>query len=278
MRPTRLLPLALVALACAREPAPAGTASAAAPQQVTITATDFGYQLPSTPIHAGLTTVSLVNTGKELHHIQFYRLTEGKTLDDFTTTMKADGPPPSWALPQGGPNAALPGAQSDVTLDLAPGQYVLICRIPSPDGVAHSAKGMVLGMEVVGDSTPVAALPPGDIQMSLVDYSFSMSQPITAGKHTFAVTNDATQPHEVVVVRLEPGTTMEPWSSWLMGGMKGPPPGTPFAGITDIPPGAVQNFTAEFTPGTYGLICFVPDAGDGKPHVLHGMSVTFTVS
>jgi len=279
MRHPQLLLATMVALACAKEPAPAGSATTvAAPQQVTITATDFGYQLPSAPIHAGLTTITLANSGKELHQIQFVRLTDGKTAADFGEALKAGGPPPAWALIQGGPNGALPGSSSSATLMLDAGQYVLYCRIPSPDGTSHMAKGMVLGMEVLPDSAPAAALPAGDIQMTLVDYSFSMSQPITAGKHEFAVTNKAAQPHEVVVVRLAPGATMEPWGAWLTGGMQGPPPGAPFAGITDIAPGASQNFTAEFTPGTYGLICFVPDAGDGKPHVLHGMSVTFTVS
>ena len=279
MRHAHLLLATLVALACAKEPAPAGSAaSVAPPQQVTITATDYGYQLPSAPIHAGLTTITLANAGKELHQIQFARLTEGKTVADFGEALKAGGPLPAWALIQGGPNGALPGSQSSATLALEAGQYVLYCRIPSPDGTAHVAKGMILGMEVLPDSAPVAALASGDIQMALNDYSFTMSKPITAGKHEFAVTNQAAQPHEVVVVRLAPGATMEPWSAWLTGGMQGPPPGAPFAGITDIAPGASQNFTAEFTPGTYGLICFVGDATDGRPHVLHGMSVTFTVS
>ncbi len=26
----------------------------------------------------------------------------------------------------------------------------------------------------------------------------------------------------------------------------------------------------ELTPREYGLICFLPDAQDGKPHVAHG--------
>lgn len=32
------------------------------------------------------------------------------------------------------------------------------------------------------------------------------------------------------------------------------------------------------TPGDYGLICFVPDAKDGKPHLVHGMVKTIKVS
>lgn len=32
------------------------------------------------------------------------------------------------------------------------------------------------------------------------------------------------------------------------------------------------------TPGDYGLMCFVADAKDGKPHLVHGMVKTIKVS
>jgi hypothetical protein len=35
--------------------------------------------------------------------------------------------------------------------------------------------------------------------------------------------------------------------------------------------GARATFTADLEPGSYGLMCFVPDAKDGKPHLVHGM-------
>lgn len=272
------LPAVVLALACAREPAPADVTADAAPQQVTIVATDFGYVLPTTPIHAGLTTITLVNEGQELHHMQLVRLTEGKTVADLTAALAEGGLPPAWAAEAGGPNGALPGGAANATMVLEPGQYGIYCRIPSADGVGHVSKGMILGMEVLPATGPVAALPAGDIQMGLFDYGFAMSQAVTAGTHTFTVTNNATQPHEVVVVRMAPGTTMESWNEWLAAGMQGPPPGIPLAGLVDLDPGDAQNFTAEFAPGSYGLICFVPDAGDGRPHLLHGMSTMFTVS
>jgi len=34
---------------------------------------------------------------------------------------------------------------------------------------------------------------------------------------------------------------------------------------------------ADLTPGLYAATCFVPDAGDGKPHTVHGMKVEFEV-
>jgi len=277
-RPTPLLlALALVA-ACAKETAP--PAPPPTPQQVTITANDFGYVLPSTPIAAGVTTITLANSGKELHQIQLYRLTEGKTLADFTAAEQAGGPPPTWALLEGGPNAVLPGQQVVATVTLQAGAYVLLCRVPSPDGTPHEMKGMILGLEVqpAADGAVAAAFPAGDIQVSLADYAFVLSQPITAGAHTFQVKNDAAQPHEVVVVRVPPGGSMDAWKAWLTGGMQTAWPGEPFAGLTAIAPGATQDFSANFTPGTYGFICFVPDAKDGQPHLLHGMVTQFTVS
>ena len=37
------------------------------------------------------------------------------------------------------------------------------------------------------------------------------------------------------------------------------------------------QFSVELTPGEYGLICFVPDAKDGKLHLMHGMMEQFKV-
>jgi hypothetical protein len=40
----------------------------------------------------------------------------------------------------------------------------------------------------------------------------------------------------------------------------------------------VENtIEVNLEPGEYGLICFVPDAKDGKPHIAHGMVTQFTV-
>jgi len=278
MRVAPLLLLGLSAVACAKEPAPV-TSTPAAAQQVTVTATDFVFQLPTTPVKSGLTQLTLDNAGKELHQAQLFRLTDGKTMADFGAALQAQGPMPTWAVPTGGPNAALPGGTSNATLVLEPGTYAIVCFIPSADGMPHVAKGMVAGLEVQPSDQPAAALPAGDIQMALADYSFTMTPAPTAGTHTFTVTNQAAQPHEAVLVRLEPGATMDPWTDWVKGGMKGAlPPGTPFGGLTALAPGEVQNFSVDLAPGTYGLICFAPDATDGQPHLLHGMVMQFTVS
>jgi uncharacterized cupredoxin-like copper-binding protein len=45
-----------------------------------------------------------------------------------------------------------------------------------------------------------------------------------------------------------------------------------------LEPGMSGYFTADFAPGNYALICFVPDAKDGKPHFTHGMMQQITVN
>ena len=278
MRVVPLLLLGLSAAACTKKPAPAtSTAMTTAPQEVAITATDFAYQLPATPVHAGLTTFTLVNQGTEVHHATLVRLEDGKTVGDYMTALQSAGPPPAWGVPVGGPNAAPPGGEANTTLVLEPGSYAVVCFIPSPDGVPHMAKGMVLGLEVQPATGPVAALPAGDIQLTLLDYSFAFSQPPTAGTHTFTVTNQGKEVHEVVLVKLAPGMTAEQVGAWYMGGEKGPPPGMPVGGVAGMVPGQVENFSANLEPGTYGMLCFAP-APDGAPHFVHGMAVTFTVS
>ena len=42
--------------------------------------------------------------------------------------------------------------------------------------------------------------------------------------------------------------------------------------------GQVNVVDMDFTPGSYALVCFVPDMKDGAPHFVHGMVRTFTVN
>src|SRR5205809_212307 len=83
-----------------------------------------------------LTTLHLMNHGKELHQIVLLRLAPGQTFADFQK-MDMNAPPPPDLQVIGGPNPAAPGGEAEATVDLKPGQYVLLCAIPSPDGKPH---------------------------------------------------------------------------------------------------------------------------------------------
>ena len=73
------------------------------------------------------------------------------------------------------------------------------------------------------------------------------------------------------------GKTIQDVGKWA-GSMKGPPPAKPIGGIPAFMPGKNTYFEVNLPPADYGLICFVPDAKDGKPHVAHGMSQQFKIS
>jgi uncharacterized cupredoxin-like copper-binding protein len=154
----------------------------------------------------------------------------------------------------------------------------MICFIPSPDGVPHVMKGMIQPFQVIGTVDAAVGLPAADDTVRLADYSFAQSHPLTAGRHVILVENAAQQPHELVLLQLGRGKAVADFARWATtGGMKGPPPAMPLGGVTVIEPGASGTFTADLAPGNYGLMCFVPDAKDGKLHLVHGMMKDFTV-
>jgi len=249
--------------------------AAAEPTVVTFRATDYAFMGP-TSVKSGTVTFRLVNGGKEIHHLSVVQLSKGKTLADY---MKAvgSGKPPAWGVDVGGPNAAAPGDTVSATLTLAAGEYALICWVHSPDQTQHVNKGMVGSLTVLrarsADAPPVA-----DVEIRLSDYAFGLSRPLTAGRHVVRVVNDAEQSHEVVLVKYARGKSTRDMDAWFAGGMKGPPPGKPIDGIAPLAKGRSGYFTVDLTPGAYQMICFIPDAKDGKPHSEHGMVVDFEVA
>lgn len=247
-----------------------------APATVTVTANDFSFDAPG-KVPAGVVTMRLVNNGKELHHAQMIRIEDGKTMEDVAQALKNPGPPPSWVKWVGGPNAVLPGKETHATSVLTPGLYAYLCFIPSPDKVIHASKGMVRPFEVTAASGATAELPAADATITLVDYDFQLSQPLTPGKRTILVENGGPQPHELALLKLAPGKTVADFAAWEKGGMQGPPPAEPIGGVVALDKGASATFTADLSPGEYGLICFVPDTKDGRPHLVHGMIKTIKV-
>jgi hypothetical protein len=260
----------------AAEPA-VSAAEPATPAPVTITATDYKFELPAS-IPAGVVRLDLQNHGKEFHQAQLVRLEDGKTVADLAAAMKHEGPPPAWLKFVGGPNGIAPGQEAAGTAWLPAGKYAVLCLIPGPDGVPHVMKGMVQPFEVTAGTSTAMDLPAAGDTIRMTDYAFQMSRPLTPGRHQIRVENGGPQPHELVLLRLAPGKTVQDFATWATtGAMKGPPPAMPLGGVAVLDSGLSGEFPAELTPGEYGLICFVPDAKDGKLHLAHGMTKQFKV-
>lgn len=246
-----------------------------APNTVTIVANDFAFEAPS-EIPAGVTRFVLKAQGQHIHHATIAKLEDGKTVADLMEAFKTPGPPPSWVTFVGGPNVPDPGAEANATVDLAPGNYVLICFVDTPDKVPHFAKGMFHAFTVTPASATARA-PNADVSLVLSDYVFTFDKPLTAGRHTIKVENTASQDHEIELVKLAPGKTLADFEKWLAAGMAGALPGSAVGGIASMKPGTVNYFDVDLAPGEYVAICFVPDEKDGKPHLMHGMVRQFSV-
>jgi hypothetical protein len=268
--------VALALAACARPAQTPGGPIAV----VTIVASDFAFVAPDT-IPSGLTTFKMLNQGQEAHQAVIMGAA-GKTWDEVRTAVMTPGPIAPWLTFPGSPGVVIGGDSSNATAHFEPGNYFIVCFIPSPDGVPHVMKGMARRLVVRAAPPPPAAsaplAPQADVTITLSDYSFGLSTPLTAGTHTIRVENAGPQLHEIGIERLEPGKTLADWRQWAAAGAKGMGPARPIGGLTGPDKGKVGWFTIALTPGKYVLACYVPDAKDNRPHIEHGMVREVTVN
>jgi hypothetical protein len=242
---------------------------------LSITAHDYAFAMPDT-LESGAIVLRLDNRGKEMHHAWIARLDGGRTLADLQAAMQSHGPPPSWFVSVGGPNAAAPSGSAEATVLLQPGTYVALCFIPAADGMPHIMKGMMKQFVVVPSHQTAARLPAAENTMTLSDYDFSVAKPLVAGTQVVRVRNVAAQEHEAVMFQLAPGRKPADVIAWIDKPV-GPPPFLSSHGITGVANGVEANITLDLASGEYFVVCFVPDAKDGKPHLAHGMARTITV-
>ncbi|BAH39712.1 MAG TPA: hypothetical protein DGD08_13830 [Gemmatimonas aurantiaca] len=263
---TAQVPRTAAQAAVPRTAAVAAIPAVAGANVVSVVANDYAFDMPAS-IPSGLTTIRFVNKGKELHHLYLVKVEKGKKPDDVLAWFKAGGPPPAWMKPVGGPNAS--ATETVFTSTLEAGEYVALCVIPSPGGPPHVMKGMIKALTVTPSSNKAPA-PTADVTLTLSDYDFGFSKPLSPGKHVIAVKNTGKQPHEFFLAKLLPGKTPMQMAQFAEK-PEGAPPGIPFGGITDILPGATVYLSVDVPVGEYALMCFTPDGKDGKPHLAHGM-------
>jgi hypothetical protein len=277
--------IALVIHADAHRAAPLHARAPAIPT-LDVVATEFAFTAPDTVL-AGRTRVRLSNRGREMHLLEIARLDDGHTAEELGALLGARRPLPAWATFVGGPlpgPATAPRNAADdmaVTIDLTPGRYALLCPIPSPDDHrAHSLKGMVRTLVVVPSRRATPTEPErshgAPSRVVLDNYGFVLELPWRTGRHRLQVENRAAQPHELAVFRLDAGKRVGDVVRWAST-LTGPPPGRLVGGTTALSRGSTVTLTLTLAPGTYALLCFLPDAKDGRSHVQHGMTREITV-
>lgn len=246
---------------------------------VTFTARDHTFDGPAS-MSTGYLTIRLVNQGHEPHHAQLIKLTQGKTAQDFIAAITAEpSATPEWARYAGGPNAVMGDETAEATLDVEAGDYVLICQVPDRQGIPHVAQGMVKPIRVMDDQRRrrSSTNDPADSVIRTLDFRFNVQQPLRAGRQRIRLVNRGVQPHEAVLVQLNPGATLQDFVAFFEPNASGPPPGRPVGGMTGLEQDQEGSFLAKLTPGRYGLICFFLDPVSGMPHFAKGMATEFDV-
>jgi hypothetical protein len=246
--------------------------------EITIDAADYSYSAPET-VSAGWVRVNLTNSGQEPHHVQFLRLNDGVTVEQFEEALtQGEGPALGLTKQVGGVGAIAPTMSAHAVLNLPAGNYVILCFIPSPtDGAPHHAKGMIKSLTVQPASETAASEPTADLTVHLMDYTFDLPESLPAGQTTLKVINDGPEPHELNLLRLAEGKTLEDVVQFLSA-PGGPPPFTPIGGMNGLDVGLSGYAEIFLQPGTYVAICNIPSPkAEGHPHSTLGMIKQFTV-
>ncbi len=286
----------LVAPAAAQEASPAAGDSLLAAlgyPELKVTSDGTTFDLPA-ELEAGRYHVVIENEGSLDIDLEFYQLPDGVTVDDLMAAFEeAQGPmftPPDFFFDMvfnGGPTS-LPGETGEVVLDLTSGEWVvnLLTYDPETDDVTDNVQTLT----VIGEM-PALEEVAGAVEIVMAEMYFELPETIAAGPQIWNVVNNGQQVHHVVLSGVPDGTTEE---QVLELASSFGPPASPEAGATPVEPalgfedledtfysllfsaGQANWYEVDVQPGTYAMICFMPDPS-GTPHVMLGMIEVFTV-
>jgi len=243
-----------------------------------VVAHDYNFAGPA-ELTPGWHYVTLDNQGTEPHHLQFARLKEGATPDEFFAALQSEGESALRMVTMtGGVGIIPPGGSGEVLVDFTqPGIYVELCFVPNSEGVPHLALGMA-GVVVVAGQAAEVPEPTADIEVRMSDFSYSLPSTITPGPHTWKIVNDGPQPHEMLVFRLNDDSTVGDFMAALATGDIAALPGEVFGGAQGLEAGLASYIDYDLPGGNYVVICLIPDPASGQPHVALGMVAKFSVA
>jgi hypothetical protein len=223
-----------------------------------------------------------VNRGPSEHHLVLFALPAGMSLARFDHLMRTDstdgsGTDGSGIVKVGGMVLMMGSREATASIELAPGNYVLTCLLPLPDGSGtHRMRGMFRELTVVKSAERPNALPAADVVVRMTDYAFEVPATLKTGRHQIRFQNDGQHPHMAIIRRLAPGKSLADEAAWAAA-PNGPEPSTSAGGATDLAPGRVSVNEFDFPPGKYIMVCGATEGTAPKMHFQVGMFREFTV-
>jgi hypothetical protein len=213
---------------------------------------------------------------------------EAPPAGDAEASPEAGGGIPSFFFQSTFPGGAysLDGTPAEAIIDLTPGSWVAWADDPTADQ-------MPVVFEVTGETPADLPEPSASAVVTMGEYVIEVTEgELVAGPQVVRVDNIGAQPHFVEFVKGPDDMTVEQVQVALDEEMDGGMSGTPvdYSGLnpeTDLEflvltatqsNGTSQWVPVDLEPGTYLLICFFPDMGDGAPHAYHGMFNVITIA
>jgi hypothetical protein len=162
------------------------------------------------------------------------------------------------------------GHPETVTENLRAGTYYLWDLINPVNSGAPLPVPVALTVTEGGESHPLRA--PVHVAATSADRFIAPGTWPHQGTYLFHNVSDTL--HESAIVPVKPGTTDKEIQAFFDSGGTFPLPflaAGPFGGSQPVSPGRTIQVAYNLPKGTYVLMCFVPDAKTGIPHVFMGM-------
>jgi hypothetical protein len=247
--------------------------------EITVTIAADAFTVSESEIAAGRYLVTVENQHEEILAAVFQEMPDDATIEEMTALLTDTEvtAPPDWyyTVHSAGGATARPGESIRFVVDLEAGRYMVHWDNVVPGLSAHQ-------LIVTGDMPEDLPLIDADVTIEMVEMAFNLSGDLSSGDHVVEVINAGAQPHFAEFLGVPDGTTVEDFMD-LVASFGGGPDATPAEtrlSMTDISPafmtgvlspGATMWSELSLDPGTYLLVCFVPDTETGIPHAMLGM-------
>ena len=251
--------------------------------ELALTLTDDAITGPAS-VPAGRYLVTVANQSASYDEVQALLPPADLTVEEANARLVAMNgetsgyPEFAWiySLPLAGGMEAQPGGSGQMIADLGPGRWMLTTIFGStPRTTELNVTGtMPAILPEVKAAATVTALGTAD------GYDFALDGTIGSGPQIVRFVNKSDQPHFIgtfttpapltddqfmALAAMAEDATPEPDSGLPSMDEIGEGPAT---GV--ISPGATMWWIADFAPGNYTLVCWMPDT-DGTPHAMEGM-------
>ncbi len=260
-----------------------------------VTLTADGFTIPET-VESGITTISFANETEAPLTPIFARLNAEVAIEDFMTALQEGEEAAIALVTLLGSTMTMPMSTSEITYALEPGTHLLLNFGDGPPQIGQFA--------VTGSADVETELPEADMTVSLVDFAFAIPLTVPAGEQTWLVRNIGEQWHEVAIMEVDPDMSIAEIQQGILAEAQGPPAeataeaaepaseataeateaamaeegGPPAFLWLPMSPGQEALVPVNIPPGTYAVVCFLPDFASGHSHVELGMFQVITVS